>query len=104
MPGFIRAGKFCAEMLLCKKTYNAFINREIVEWYDSPDKESYRCIAPDPQRFPRRAGEEFSVLPFKYIGDTEDDHLIAGEGYAWTLSKTSYSKGSIKVLKAVEYT
>ena len=51
-----------------------------------------------------RAGEDKSDLPFKYIGDTEDDHLIAGEGYARTLSETSYSKGSIKVLKAVEYT
>ena len=69
MPGFIRGDRFCAEMLLCEQTYKAFIKREIVEWWDSPNKNDYRCIAPDPQTFPRRAGEEFSVLPFKYIGD-----------------------------------
>ena len=34
-----------------------------------------------------RAGEDKSDLPFKYIGDTEDDHLIAGEGYARALRK-----------------
>ena len=26
-------------------------------------------------------------LRFKYIGDTEDEHLIAGEGYARALRK-----------------
>ena len=85
MPGFIRGDQFCAETLLCEQNYNAFIKHRIVEWWDSPNKNDYRCIAPDPQTFPRRAGEEFSVLPFKYIGDTEHDHFCAGEGYARAL-------------------
>ena len=85
MPGFIRGDRFCAEMLLCERTYNAFIRHGIVEWCDSPNKNGYRCIVPDPQTFPRRAGEEFSVLPFKYIGDTEHDHFCVGEGYARAL-------------------
>ena len=51
----------------------------------------------------RRAGGDKSDPPFKFIGDSEDDHLIAGEVYARTLSETSYSKCSIKDLKAVGY-
>ena len=84
MPGFIHEGRFLVEMLLCEKTNEAFIKRGKVEWYDPEDKEGFRCDAPDPRTFPRRAGEDKSDLPFKYIGDTEDDHLIAGEGYRRT--------------------
>ena len=39
MPGFVHAGQFVAEMLLCEQTYDAFIKGEIVAWYDSANKE-----------------------------------------------------------------
>ena len=87
MPGFIRAGQFVAEMLLCEETFKAFIKGDPVGWYDPEDKEGYRCHGPDPRTFPRRQGVEKSDLPFKYIGDTEDDHFFAAEGYARALRK-----------------
>ena len=87
MPGFISSGRFAAEMLLCDESYKAFIVGEPVSWYESEDKEVYRCNGPDPRTFPRRQGVEKSDLPFKYIGDTEDDHFFAAEGYARALRK-----------------
>ena len=87
MPGFIRAGEFVAEMFLCEETYKAFIMGHPVGWYKPEDKKEYRCYVPDPRTFPRRHGADKSDLPFKYICDTEDDHHIAGEGYARALRK-----------------
>ena len=47
MPGFVHAGQFVAEMLLCEQTYDVFIKGEIVAWYDSANKEgltmNYEC-------------------------------------------------------------
>ena len=40
MPGFVHAGQFVAEMLLCEQTYDVFIKGEIVAWYDLANKES----------------------------------------------------------------
>ena len=39
MPGFVHAGQFVAEMLLCEQTYDVFIKGEIVAWYDLANKE-----------------------------------------------------------------
>ena len=87
MPGFISSGRFAAEMLLCDESYKAFIVGEPVSWYESDDKEGYRCKGPDPRTFPRRQGVEKSDLPFKYVGDTKDDHFTVAEGYARALRK-----------------
>ena len=84
MPGFIHEGRILVEMLLCEKQTH----------------EVFRCDAPDPRTFPRRAGEDKSDLPFKYIGDTLDDHLIAGEGYARALRRNLVTGDPYYLLKA----
>ena len=44
MPGFVHAGQFVAEMLLCEQTYDVFIKGEIVAWYDLANKEGLAIL------------------------------------------------------------
>ena len=55
----------------------------------------YRTRREQAARGAWRRGADKSDLPFKYICDTEDDHFIAGEGYARALRKGPLGVGVV---------